>query len=496
MNPRFAFILVALLIPALMVPSVYAGVTFTSVTYDDSTADVGTTRTISVAMRSSSSSESVTATDITMSGGLTTASAPQTPFTITYTPVTKTFTVRSDTASTYSFAVTVVDSSGNSYSSSTDLGYSTLEYVNPDSLSLTSIESPSGSYDRASSTTNKFGVVVRLQNSLTSTQTRNLTLYFDSSGFTVSGDPQTALVSLAPGQTEKIWNVTVSSASTGAHNAYVRLGDNTAAATYSFTVTDSSATTTTSVSGSSSSSGGDTTTIGTTTTSVPPTSETKTIASIAAGANGSITIDKENTLKIQSITVKVNTLTNGIIITTKESVKPANVSDPVSGGKTYKYIEIIKSGLPDANIDEVSIAFKVEKSWLTSNNVNQASVALYRYTTSGWQKFDTTKTNDDANYVYYLAKGSSLSIFAIAGSLGATTTTVAANATTTTAAPGFSLPKFEFPESIGGIPTTYIIGIIVIIIIVAVLIFVFFKDKLGFLQRDNWKELYHKFERH
>jgi hypothetical protein len=97
----------------------------------------------------------------------------------------------------------------------------------------------------ASSITNKFGVVVRIQNSLTTSQTRNLTLYFDTAGFTVSGDPQSALVTLSSGQTEKIWNVTVgSSVSDGTHYAYVRLGDNTAAATYSFTVTSTTATTT------------------------------------------------------------------------------------------------------------------------------------------------------------------------------------------------------------------------------------------------------------
>ena len=461
-------IFLTVLIFSLFIPAAYAGVTFSSVSYDDTTADVGTSRSVSVTMRTSSSTESVTATDITLSSspsGLTTISSPEKPFTITYSGVTKTFTIRSDTASSYSFSITVVDSGGSSYSSSTDLGTKTLEYVNPSSLMLTSVEYPSGSYNK-DTTANKFGVVVRIQNSLVSSQTRNLTLYFDTSGFTVSGDPQSASVTLSSGQTEKIWNVTVgSSVSDGTHYAYVRLGDNTAAATYSFTVTSTTTATTT----AASSGGGST---GTTNTTVAV-SETKTIPNISAGSIGTTTLNKSDTLKIQEIKIEAKNAVSNVQITVKESSLPSGASAVIASdkGTVYKYLEIAKSNIQDADINKVKIKFKVEKSWLTANNIDSTSVALSRYSNNNWNKLTTTKLSEDSTYVYYEAESPGLSVFAVYGEklISATTTIPAATTVppTTTTVP-------ILPPIIPGMQTEWIIVVIVTILVVIFLVWKFF----------------------
>lgn len=398
-------ILIFILSFLVLVPPVFAGVTFTSITYDDTTADVGTSRTVSVAMRTTSSGESATITDISLSGGLTTVSSPQTPFTVTYTPVTKTYTVRSDTADTYSFAITVVDSSGNSYASSSDLGYKTLEYVNPSSLTLTTVESPNG--NSYSSSSGSFGIVVRLQNSLSSSQSRNLTLYFSSSGFTVTGDPQTATVTLPSGQTEKIWNVSFSSLSDGTYYAYIRLGDSQQAATYSFTV---------------SSGGGGTTPPGGTTggaiTNVTTGKVTKTYTSItpftpkkitAADLNASGTHLTEIHIYVQNKVLTVE------ITIEKLPQQPAEVTINVSG-KVYQYINISKKNLNDADIDNrSSMKFKVAKAWIDENNIDEDTIALHRWQNNRWYKLETNKTSADSEYVYYAASVPGFSIFAIAG---------------------------------------------------------------------------------
>ena len=465
-------IFLTILIFSLFIPAAYAGVTYSSISYDDTTADVGTSRSISVTMRTSSSTESVTATDITLSSspsGLTAISSPEKPFTITYSGVTKTFTVRSDTASSYSFSITVVDSGGSSYSSSTDLGTKTLEYVNPSSLMLTSVEYPSGSYNKDSSTTNKFGVVVRIQNSLATSQTRNLTLYFDTTGFTVSGDPQSASVTLSSGQTEKIWNVTVgSSVSDGTHYAYVRLGDNTAAATYSFTVTSTTTATTAASAGGGSA--------GTATTAVAV-SETKTIPNISAGSIGTTTLNKSDTLKIQEIKIEVKNAVSNAQITVKESSLPSGASTVIASdkGTVYKYLEIAKSNIQDADINKVKIKFKVEKSWLTANNIDSTTVALSRYSDNNWSKLTTTKLSEDSSYVYFEAESPGLSVFAVYGEkLISTTSTVPVATTvpptTTTTAPILS-------PIIPGIPTEILIIVIVVIAVLVFLVWKFFISK-------------------
>ncbi len=247
----------------LGVQGVYAAsIQFQSVSYDDSTADVGTSRTVSVTMKTTSGS--VTINSISLSGGLTATSEPAVPFTVTTSGTTKTFVVKSDVSGTYTFDITAVDTDGTSSSMSSDLGSKTIQYVDPSSLAATSVEGPSGSYYNNNSV---FGVVVNLQNILGATQSRNVTLWFSAEGFTVGGDPQRAIVSLPSGTTQKVWNVTVPSAvSTGTDVAYVRVGDSSQAISYSFTITTTSSSATTTVAGNSGSSGGTDTSTTTSTT--------------------------------------------------------------------------------------------------------------------------------------------------------------------------------------------------------------------------------------
>lgn len=248
----------------MMVSGGFAAVTVNDPIYDTTTVDIGTTRTVSVSMSTDSGTATISTFSVSPSPSGLTVSSVDTPFTVGTSGTTKTFTISSSTANTYTFSVTVIDSAGASSSS----GSATIEYVNPSSLTLTVIEEPRSTVYEGNNT----GISINVENSLTSSQTRNLTLYQNlSNTFAVNtslgSDPATQVLSLASGQTRSIvWNITIGSFS-GAGHAIIRLGDTTSSKVFTLTkgtttTTASSATTTTSGSGGSSA----TTTSTTTTT--------------------------------------------------------------------------------------------------------------------------------------------------------------------------------------------------------------------------------------
>ncbi len=103
-------------------------------------------------------------------------------------------------------------------------------------------------------------------------------------------------------------------------------------------------------------------------------------------------------------------------ITTVEMLK--DKSTFVSGapsGKIYKYVNIWVGnyGVGVANYFENGfIEFKVEKSWLEENNISQSQMILQWYN-EGWEPLETEKVKEDTDYVYFKAKTSGFSCFAI-----------------------------------------------------------------------------------
>lgn len=103
--------------------------------------------------------------------------------------------------------------------------------------------------------------------------------------------------------------------------------------------------------------------------------------------------------------------------------------------KAYKYMEIIKEGITDTDITNITVEFRVEKTWLLANSVNEANIALFRYSTSSkaWSMLSTIKTSTDGNYIYYKAATPGFSYFAIADKNAPIATTTTQSAATTTA---------------------------------------------------------------
>jgi len=145
--------------------------------------------------------------------------------------------------------------------------------------------------------------------------------------------------------------------------------------------------------------------------------ESKTFTVISAGGTGTFTITDNDTFKVIEITITVVDQVNNVKITIKTSSLPTGASLPISEdlGKVYKYLEITKGNITNANISLVKIKFKVAKAWLNNNNISSNSIALQRYSAGSWTKLTTEKVDEDSSYYYYVAETTALSIFAITG---------------------------------------------------------------------------------
>jgi PGF-pre-PGF domain-containing protein len=90
-------------------------------------------------------------------------------------------------------------------------------------------------------------------------------------------------------------------------------------------------------------------------------------------------------------------------------VKPTQIPIPEL---TYKIFEINKTNFENEDIANITIEFKVSKSWIITNNITQ--IHLYRYE-NGWNKLETELINSTTNYNYYKSYTNLLSYFAIIG---------------------------------------------------------------------------------
>ncbi len=88
----------------------------------------------------------------------------------------------------------------------------------------------------------------------------------------------------------------------------------------------------------------------------------------------------------------------------------------VEGKDIYKYIKLSFSS---SAIEEVKIRFRVNVSWLKSEEINPDSVKLFRYFSGKWHELDTKKLKaQDSKYILYEAITPGFSYFAIAGEAG------------------------------------------------------------------------------
>lgn len=174
------------------------------------------------------------------------------------------------------------------------------------------------------------------------------------------------------------------------------------------------------VAAAGSSSGGS----GTYQTTTQTMTQTRTIAHIADGETASVSFTKTDVTGIE-ITVK-NAASNVKVTVEKLLTRPSSVPDVLnqikdslstfnigSKLKTFGYLSI-NVNMDDSNIDNAKVTFKVDKSWLSENNIDRSNVKLARYH-NGWDSLPTEMSSEDGDYVYYTATTPGFSTFAIIG---------------------------------------------------------------------------------
>jgi len=439
---------------SMMLPSLAsASVTAVSTTASASRVTTGTSVTISASI-TASGSETSSANFVSTPSGITVSDPPGGSYssvTVSTSPVTKTFTISAGSSGTYTYYVQAGSMQSNA---------ATIVYVDPSALTVSG--SPSSTSNTSGST---FTLSISIQNAQTSATTTSYSLTLPS-GYSASGDATSATISVGASSTTTLqWTITVGSAS---GTVSFQLGSNTNAFSSSVTCTDCES----SSSSSSSSSGGGG--AASTSSNVTGGMMTKIYASIIPESTKTITsLDlsstasqfTEITFAVLARATDVSFMLQGFGSAAKPTDAPA--SDPASAS-VYRYVKITTVNLDNSNIASAKIKFKVEKAWLTTNNVPAASVALYRFNNNVWSLLSTTKTSEDANNYYYEAIVPGFSYFIIGGMSSTTPTTTR---TTTSAATTGTSTTTSAPSGLK-LPTTLIVGIVLIFVVIIVLLFV------------------------
>lgn len=368
-------------------------------------------------------------------------------------------------------------------------GDSTIVFVDPTSLSVTG--TPTSKSVSASGAT--FSLSTNVQNSQSSAITTSYKLTCPS-GYSASGDSscdETKTITIgASSTTALVWTITTGSSS---GSVTLSLGDNSNA--FSSAVTVPAASTTTTTTTDTAAGGSAATTPGVKVVTAKG-SAVITIPSIAAGKSATVNINKTEDVAVTQVIINVKNSVNNIqVVVTKLAEKPAAVTQEVSG-KVYHYIEVNKTNITDTSVNNATLRFKVEKSWLTSNNVNESTVALYRYDNNAWNKLETTKIGDlDTDNILYEAVSLGLSVFAISGEQKAGTTPTTGAPTTNETQP--PLTK-EAPKAGGG--KSWVAIVAVIAVVAGIVLYLVKKkviklDKIFQKKNPNWDELKRKYSK-
>lgn len=82
-------------------------------------------------------------------------------------------------------------------------------------------------------------------------------------------------------------------------------------------------------------------------------------------------------------------------------------------GNIYKSFNIWIDSDNVNDIENAAVDFKVEKTWLIANGIDESSIVLNMYDNGKWREIPITITSEDSQYIYFTAEVSEYSTFAI-----------------------------------------------------------------------------------
>lgn len=138
------------------------------------------------------------------------------------------------------------------------------------------------------------------------------------------------------------------------------------------------------------------------------------IPHIGAGSTVSVQIPDAQDVDVTGISIKAKRSVNSAKIAIKSL--DSHPSDALTlDGVPYRYLEIKKQNIEEEDIDDLIIKFKVKRTWIADNEVDQKTIKLERYDNGQWNGLPTSKSKEDPTYLYYTANSPGLSYFAITG---------------------------------------------------------------------------------
>ena len=124
----------------------------------------------------------------------------------------------------------------------------------------------------------------------------------------------------------------------------------------------------------------------------------------------------EPEIDLTQITITTTeTVTSASITVTAIDVTPQSDIRISISGMNYQGFKIDTLEINDANIANVTIEFRVNKTWIEENYANYDSVTLYRKTEPGnqWGALNTTLINEDSEFYYFSAVSPGFSLFVV-----------------------------------------------------------------------------------
>ena len=138
-------------------------------------------------------------------------------------------------------------------------------------------------------------------------------------------------------------------------------------------------------------------------------------------------------MDVSMITLKPDADASDVVVKIEKVERTPDIPEP--SGTAYTYLDIEVEN-PGAAKIEGKVEFKVAKSWIADNSIDEATVKLNRYDENGgnWNALTTSKVGEDDATVLFDAQTPGFSLFGVTGEKKAEVETAAAATPTPTTA--------------------------------------------------------------
>ncbi|MEM3402495.1 MAG: PGF-pre-PGF domain-containing protein, partial [Candidatus Hadarchaeales archaeon] len=144
------------------------------------------------------------------------------------------------------------------------------------------------------------------------------------------------------------------------------------------------------------------------------------LGAITAGETATADFSAYNRFIVKVLLTVTEDITNGQIRTLEIAAKELEMLPPsviLPPGVLYKYSGIVFTTIPAENIATVTLKFRIEKSWLISENIGENDIRLFRWAGNMWEEMPVEMIDKDETAVYFqiYASGFSTGLFAAIG---------------------------------------------------------------------------------